>query len=82
MWRSARQLRAGHPGAWTLPIALGGVALVQSAVTVLPLALSGEFAADAVAPFLAGAGLGGLSLAVGLLGRRSGAPGRPPGVSD
>lgn len=72
VWRSARHLRAGRPEGWTLPLALGGVAVVQSVVTTLPLVLApGGGAADAVAPFLAGAGFGAVSVAVGLVGRRS-----------
>ena len=51
---------------------LGGVALVQSLVVMMPLALSsGGAGADAVAPFLAGAGLGLVSVVVAVLGRRA-----------
>lgn len=72
VWRSARHLRHRRPEGWTLPLALGGVALVQSVVTALPLATSSGLAGwDAAAPFLVGAGLGAVSVAVGLLGRRS-----------
>lgn len=72
VWRSARHLRHRRPQGWTLPLALGGVALVQSVVTALPLATSsGSVGWDAVAPFLVGAGLGAASVAVGVFGRRS-----------
>ena len=72
VWRSARHLRHRRPEGWTLPLALGGVALVQSLVTAMPLAVSSGGASwDAGAPFLAGAVLGAVSVAVGLLGRRS-----------
>ena len=71
VWRSAQHLRHRRVEGWTLPLALGGVALVQSVVTTMPLALSsGGAGADAV-PFLAGAGLAVVSLTVGLLGRRA-----------
>lgn len=72
VWRSARQLQHHRAEGWTLPLALGGVALVQSVVTMMPLALSsGGVSGDAVAPFRAGAGLGAVSVGVGLLGRRA-----------
>lgn len=94
VWRSARHLRHRRPAGWTLPIALGGVALVQSFVTTLPLALSAASGAggspddgsgpgwDAAAPFLAGLVLGAVSLVVGLLGRRSWALVAADGGSD
>ena len=82
VWRSARSLRAGRPEGWTLPLALGAVALVQSAVTALPLAVSGDAPGwGAVAPFLAGAAFGAASVSVGVLGRRSRADAAPAGVS-
>ena len=72
VWRSARHLRHDRVEGWTLPLVLGGVALVQSLVVMMPLALSsGGAGADAVAPFLAGAGLGLVSVVVAVLGRRA-----------
>ncbi|HET6968500.1 MAG TPA: hypothetical protein VFI44_09495 [Ornithinibacter sp.] len=71
VWRSARHLRHHRVEGWTLPLALGGVALVQSVVTMLPLALSSAGTGGDAVAFLAGAGLGVVSLAVGLLGRRA-----------
>jgi hypothetical protein len=75
VWRSARRLRAGGREGWTVPLALGGVAIAQAALTGMPLLATagsgGGAPGAALATLGGGVALGAVSLGAALLGRRS-----------
>ncbi|WP_392542713.1 hypothetical protein [Oryzobacter telluris] len=76
VWRSSRTLRAGRREGWTLPLALGGVAVAQAVMTGMPLLAAsrgggGGSLGWVVAVIATGAALGVLSLGASLMGRRA-----------
>jgi hypothetical protein len=75
VWRSSRALRAGRREGWTVPLALGGVAVAQAALTGMPLLATSGSGAGAPGGALATLGgsvlLGAVSVGSALLGRRA-----------